>query len=76
MSLRVVLDMLLVETGGVCTVFGIVCCTFILKYTASDVHCWSMLEDLESEDEIKEKEGGHRYLRFPGIKGFLLTFTM
>ena len=45
---RMALDMLLVEKGGICRMFGDMCCTFIPKNTAPDGSITKALDGLTS----------------------------
>lgn len=52
------LDMLLVEKGGVCKMFGDSCCTFIPNNTASDGSITRALQGLTSlAEELAENSG-------------------
>uniref|UniRef100_A0A674PL26 Uncharacterized protein n=1 Tax=Takifugu rubripes TaxID=31033 RepID=A0A674PL26_TAKRU len=55
---RMALDMLLAEKGGVCTMFGDQCCTFIPNNTAPDGSVTRALEGLRTlSDEMKAHSG-------------------
>ncbi|XP_072417681.1 uncharacterized protein [Chiloscyllium punctatum] len=55
---RMALDMLLAEKGGVCSMFGDQCCTFIPNNTAPDGSVTRALEGLRSlSEEIHEHSG-------------------
>ncbi|KAE8277797.1 Endogenous retrovirus group V member 2 [Larimichthys crocea] len=55
---RLALDMLLAEKGGVCKLFGNLCCTFIPNNTAPDGSITRALEGLTSlSDELADNSG-------------------
>lgn len=55
---RMALDMLLAEKGGVCSMFGEMCCTFIPNNTAPDGKISKALEGLRTlSNEMKEHSG-------------------
>lgn len=55
---RMALDMLLAEKGGVCSMFGDQCCTFIPNNTAPDGSVTRALEGLRTlSEEMKEHSG-------------------
>lgn len=55
---RMALDMLLAEKGGVCSMFGDQCCTFIPNNTAPDGSVTRALEGLRTlSKELKENSG-------------------
>uniref|UniRef100_A0A3Q4BLK2 Envelope protein n=1 Tax=Mola mola TaxID=94237 RepID=A0A3Q4BLK2_MOLML len=55
---KMALDMLLAEKGGVCSMFGEVCCTFILNNTAPDGSVTRALEGLRTlSEEMHENSG-------------------
>lgn len=55
---RLALDMLVVEKGGVCVMFGDSCCTFIPNNTDSDGSFTLALSKLETlAQELKENAG-------------------
>lgn len=55
---KMALDTLLAEKGGVCSMFGDQCCTFIPNNTAPDGSVIRALEGLQTlSDEMKEHSG-------------------
>uniref|UniRef100_A0A3P9HR81 Uncharacterized protein n=1 Tax=Oryzias latipes TaxID=8090 RepID=A0A3P9HR81_ORYLA len=55
---RIALDMLLAEKGGVCTMFGEQCCTFIPNNTASDGSLTKAIEGLRTlNGKMKDHSG-------------------
>lgn len=55
---RIALDMLLAEKGGVCSMFGELCCTFIPNNTAEGGKLTKALEGLRAlNDKMKEHSG-------------------
>lgn len=61
---HIALNMLLAEKGGVCTMFGEQCCTFIPNNTASDGSLTLAIDGLRSLNEkMKEHSGVDGSLR-------------
>ncbi|MEY6412363.1 hypothetical protein WJF12_23340, partial [Salmonella enterica subsp. enterica serovar Corvallis] len=55
---RIAVDMLLAEKGGVCSMFGNQCCTFIPNNTAANGSLTKALEGLRSlNNKIKDHSG-------------------
>ncbi|KAL3992486.1 NACHT, LRR and PYD domains-containing protein 3 [Sarotherodon galilaeus] len=55
---RMALDMLLAERGGVCTMFGDMCCTFIPNNTAPDGSVTRALEGLKTLSKTMHEHSG------------------
>ncbi|KAL3979315.1 bone morphogenetic protein 1 [Sarotherodon galilaeus] len=55
---RMALDMLLAEKGGVCAMFGDMCCTFIPNNTAPDGSVTRALEGLKTLSETMHEHSG------------------
>lgn len=56
---RMALDMLLAEKGGVCAMFGDLCCTFIPNATAPDGAFTEALQELSNLQSEMKRNAGH-----------------
>lgn len=80
---RMALDMLLAEKGGVCAMFGDMCCTFIPNNTAPDGSVTRALEGLRTlSTKMHEHSGVNNPLEewmtpvFGQWKGFILSIIV